>query len=342
MNNIELIKQQVKQHQITPFKVGDISCNNDTITILDKYSISNSKMVQKLFDKMGIRSNLTKEIFINPQDHWNIVRNALNTIDNKKRFSCITTNNYVATFSDAVVEVETQLNFDNRIDNLLNAIEETNFKLADKNDITFDHVNCEVNINTVSTESVNCGQGDDWQFGTNVGVSHSNQQFTNYFLRLICTNGMTTRENLMYRLGSAKDSIGKQYKKFISKNEFVKSIKPRVHALKTARASLYEVNSIANCLKKEEREVFMPQYNDIVQDFENAGHDIGEFNSKRQRLTYTDENLYDVFNLATNLSSHHRDTLDVNTCMSLNKAAAEMFVKGPNLTFNLLDIYNRG
>ena len=64
-----------------------------------------------------------------------------------------------------------------------------------------------------------------------------------------------------------------------------------------------------------------------------------DISAKRQRFMYTNENLYDVFNIATNLSSHQRDVIGAQASAALNKVAGEMFVKGPVLEFSLVDIY---
>jgi hypothetical protein len=264
----------------------------------------------------------------------------LNTIDKNKQFTCIVdSRNNVNTLVNSNVKENTQLNFDERLDELFNTIDENiNHNLQR---IEWNNETCNVEVHTVGGDDINCGLGDLWKFGVTSIIGHASQQFANYFLRLVCTNGMTTREQLAYRVAAVSKNIGKQFLKFANNDSLIGSIKPRVDALRNARASLYEVNSIANQLNKETRERFMPQYSSIVADFHNAGHSIDGFSAKRQKFVYTDENLYDVFNLATNLASHERDVIGTVTAMSLNKSAGDIFTNGPNLKFNLLDIYNK-
>lgn len=195
-------------------------------------------------------------------------------------------------------------------------------------------------ISSTNKSEVDCGIGDLWNFGTSTTISHNSQQFANFFLRLVCSNGMTTRENVAYRIADSTKNIGKQFMKFATGNNFAASIKPRVDKLRKSRASLYEVRSVADNLDKEQKALFMPEYANIVADFKNKDIDVSAISSKRSRFVFTNENLYDIFNLATNLASHQRDVIGIDNAGALNKNAGEMFVKGPNLDFNVLDIYN--
>ena len=77
----------------------------------------------------------------------------------------------------------------------------------------------------------------------------------------------------------------------------------------------------------------------MAQDFEDRGYVMKDISAKRQRFMYTNENLYDVFNLATNLASHQRDLIGAEASVALNKVAGDMFAKGPVLEFSLVDIY---
>lgn len=336
--NINEIKEVVKLHTIVPFKTENIACQDNTLIINERYRVQDT---QKLMNTIGIRSNLSKEIFAKPEANWGAIQTALNQIDKNKRFAgIVNSGNDLVTLIDSRHSEPTQLNYDERLDNLLNAISDSNE--FDLKDITFDSNSCNVLVNTTNHSEIECGDGDNWKFGTTTTVNHNSQQFANYFLRLICTNGMTTKEKMAYRLATVCKNIGKQFLKFASNTAFMNLIKPRVAKLRNSRASLYEVNSIADNLTKEEKMKFMPEYFDIEHDFKENGHDIQKMGSKRQKLVYTDQNLYDVFNLATSLATHQKDVLSQGTRMQLNKAASDIFSAGPNLAFdNILDIYKK-
>jgi len=334
---INNVKEEVKSRNIVPFGARDISCENDRLIIHDRYAAPNTKSIM---DALGIRSNLAKDIFAKPQENWSAIRTALNNIDNTKQFNCIVNKeDTVETIADYKVKEITQLNFDERLDNLMDAI--LTSKSNTFSDVSFNPVTSQVTVNSVNNSQVDCGMGDLWKFGASTMISHNSQQFAEFFLRLVCTNGMVTKERLAYRIADNSRNIGKQFIKFVGDRPFASKIKPRVDKLRGARASLYELCSVADCLDKNEKEIFMPHYESIAKDFAESGNKIESIPAGRQRFVYTNENLYDVFNLATNLASHHRDTLSPETCMKLNKAASDMFSKGPNLDFNLLDIYKQ-
>jgi hypothetical protein len=331
----EQIKNKVKSHTVVPFSTRDISATQNELIINDRY---HTNVPRKVMDTLGIKTNLSKDIFNKPAENWTAIRTALQTIDPNKKFGCIVDGNgNICTLVNTRLKEPTQLNFDDRLDQLFDVIDNGNSYSI--KDIFWDIDNCNVNVSTVNTGEVDCGLNDIWNFGTTTTIGHTNQTFANYFLRLICTNGMTTRENIAYRSAEVSKNIGKQFAKFANNDTFSRTITTRVNALRNSRASLYEVNSIANQLNVEQREQFMPFYSDIMTDFTNAGHPINNISAKRQRMVYTNENLYDIFNIGTNLASHERDVIGIDTALQMNKAAGEMFSNGPNLQFDLLDIY---
>lgn len=339
IDQIENIKQTVKRHTIIPFAAADVKCerlnNTNVIYIKDRYVMSKNK---EIMDTLGIRSNLTKDIFSKPDENWNYIQAAISSIDKKKQFSGIVNdNNQMLTLNSKAVQEETQLNYDSRIDSLIDAIMSNS--THNLQTINFNNQTCQVEVNAALLDQVDCGLGDLWNFGTSTTVGALNQQFKQFFNRLICTNGMTTSQGIAYRNSNNNTNIGKQFLKYSSSREAISAIKPRVDRLRNCRASLYEVKLIADSLSKEDKSTFFPQYANMRQEFAERGYNIEKLNSKQTRFMYTDENLYDVFNLATNLASHQREVIGVKASAELNKAAGDMFVKGPALEYKLVDIY---
>jgi len=272
-------------------------------------------------------------------ENWEVIKHALNSIDKNKRFACIVNEDKkICDLTTSKVTEITQLDYDDRIDKMFNLFNDTaDFEFQD---ILFNPSDASVSINVINKSEIDCGKNDLWKFGSTTNISHNAQQFQQYFLRLVCTNGMTTKENTAYRIANSSNNIDKQFRQFMSKSSADKVIATRVNRLRESRASLYELNSVASCLKKEDRNVFFPEYQNTINEFKDKGYDVEAFNSKRQRFVYTNENLYDVFNIATNIASHRRDIVGDQVVKSLNKVAGEIFVKGPNLSFNVLDIFN--
>ena len=338
---IDEIKNTVKSHTVIPFTARDISCltqnKQSTLVINDRFAAQDNQSIMKA---LGIRNNLSKDIFAKPDENWNVIRSAINSIDKTKQFSAIVDDkNNIVTLVDSKAKEPTQLNYDDRIDQLFNAIHGSS--IHNFQNIVFNPQTCDVEVNAITTEQIDCGLGDLWNFGTSTVIGLMNQQFKQFFNRLICTNGMTTQQGVAYRMDSASSNIGKQFLKYSGNRDIVNAIRPRVEKLRNSRASLYEVNAVANELKKEDRQTFFPSYDNMVQDFSERGHVMKDISAKRQRFMYTNENLYDVFNLATNLASHQRDLIGAEASKALNKVAGDMFAKGPVLEFNVLDIYKQ-
>ena len=333
------IKNTVKSHTVIPFTARDISCftqhKQSTLVINERFAAKDNKAIM---EALGIRNNLSKDIFAKPDENWNVIRSAINSIDKSKQFSAIVDkDNNIVTLVNSKVKEPTQLNYDNRIDQLMNSIQESS--VHNFQNIVFNPQTCDVEVNAINTDEIDCGFGDLWNFGTSTTVGLMNQQFKQFFNRLICTNGMTTKEGVAYRMDSASSNIGKQFIKYSSNRDIINAIRPRVEKLRNSRASLYEVNAVANELKKGDRQAFFPNYDSMVQDFSERGYVMKDISAKRQRFMYTNENLYDVFNIATNLSSHQRDVIGAQASAALNKVAGDMFAKGPVLEFSLVDIY---
>ena len=328
------IKDLVKSHTVIPFSASQIACTERSLTIQDRYKAPDP---DKLMETLGIRKNLSKDIFKKPGENWPIIQQALNGISNEKKFGAIVAANGDIITLVAAPKEATPLDYDKRIDAMMNTLDKAK---RDLQNIIFLPEEADVRMNTIARDQVDCGQGDLWKYGTSVDIGYTSQQFNNYFLRLVCTNGMVTQENMAYRLLAKSDAIDVQYLNFTNDGAFARSITPRVEALRNNRASFFELASIAEALSEDQQKLMLPEYEIVKREYNNQGHVISKMSKFRQKFIYTNENLYDVFNRATNLASHRTEELGDLAVNTLNKAAADMFVKGPNLAFTVLDIYN--
>ena len=327
-------KAKVREHIATSFSVDDIFCNRDEIIILNQFKVKHCKPIM---DALGIRKNLSDDIFTKPSENWGVIQAALKGVNSQKRIGVIVNaRNEVVTLINIPPPEPTALNYDERIDDLADLILNNSNREIKSVNFTDD---CSVTFEVANQSQIDVGQGDMWQFGTSVGIGYTSQQFSNYFLRLVCANGMMTKENMMYRKVRGTAGIGKQFEKFASDERFAEKLVPRVAALKESRSSFYEINSIASQLTHDQQEIFMPEYGKVIDHHRDNGYNLLEMGAAKQRMTYTDQNLYDVFNIGTNLASHQREVLGQDTCKRINKAASDIFVKVPNLSFEVLDIY---
>lgn len=340
MTTIEEIKNTVSSYKVVPFNAKDISCKltvdkKPVIFIKDQFHSDDTKVVM---NSLGIRNNLTERVFRNPDENWQALKAAIASIDSHSQFGCIVdSNDRFCSLTKGKITEEHALNYDDRIDQIFNTIDDS--KIHTFQDIMFDPETASVLVNSIFNDEIDVGGADLWRAGTTTRIGFNNQQFQQYFLRLVCTNGMTTRENVSYRTHDNKGNIGKQFLKYSTQTEFTNAIQPRVAKLRNSRASVYEVEQVASQLKKADRDTFMPHYAEMVNEFAERGYKISSIPTKKQRYMYTNENMYDLFNTATYLASHTREVIGDNAAMSLNKVAGDFFTKGPALEFNLIDIY---
>jgi hypothetical protein len=329
---VTAVKNQVKQHTALPFGVKDISVDRQGLIVHDRYRVQNTK---QLMNTLGIKDNLSNDVFIKPLENWGVLKGALESIERSKRFGGVVSDDKLVTMITSTPAEPVALDFDDRIDEIVNAIEDAGNEF---HQILFEPTTCKVAIQSKNNDEVDCGLGDLWKFGTTINLGFNTQEFAQFYLRLVCTNGMTTKENLQVRAISSKN-IGKQYEKFSSSKITAEAIRPRVARLRSARASFAEVRKIAGSLKAEDRKTFTPFYDDIVLDYFNRGYDLDKMSAKQQRFVFTDQNLYDVFNIGTNLATHHRNVIGDGKALELNKACSDIFQNGPNLDVKFLDIY---
>ena len=338
---ITKVKEQVKRNTIMPFHARNITCAEKQLIINDRYTTTNTQTIVSIMNTLGIRKNLTDDIFINPDEYWSEVKSSLDKIDTDRStnriFNCIVDNeNEIKNISQTSLLEPTELNFDNRIDKIIDTVANSNEQ--EVVDIVFYPLTSRVDISTINNDEVDCQLGDLWKFGTTVNISATSQAFKTYFNRLICTNGLTTKDNLAYRVSKDNDNIVSQFQKFSSSSSIRDIILPRVNNLCTTRASLFELKAVARKLTSEQRAEYLPEYERVKNDFTERGYDIDKMSSNA-KLAYTDMNMYDLFNRATFLSTHKRKELSTDTALGLNTVASTFFSKGPLLRFNTIDIY---
>lgn len=338
-NTIDVIKAQIKQHSIHAFSALDVNLTGESLRI-NEFEIDRSQF-EDFTDVLGIRNRLARDVMKEPGKNWAPLREALSTINPDHRFGYAINENdrsRVVTVTRTAPVESVQLNYDNRIDSIMNAIDvaKHDFSRAyfNPDDLSF-------YVDTINPQEVDCGLGDIWKFGTTSKIGMNAQSYSNYFLRMMCINGMTTKENLAYRQADRTKDAGKQYLNHTSKSSFSAMIKPRVERMRKSRASFLELNRIARTLSEDEVDEFMPSwYQETINDYANRGYNLNDMPAKAQGRVYTNVNHYDAFNAATAISSHNRNDIGANKSLRLNAVASSMFIDGPMLGDQYIDIYN--
>jgi len=336
-NKRDNAKRLINNHRIEPFSVGDLNVSRSTgnIYIGDQFRVSSGN-VGKLLSSIGIKENLKKKSFQDPDVRWTSLRNALQNCNPAENIAAIVNDK-----GDTVNIVNTptresrELDFSDRIDNVLDAID---ISRHDVHDITVTP-DARVKISTRDqVNEVDCGKNDVWQSGIEIDLGYNKQEFNSFYLRLICTNGMTTSEKTARRQVSA-NNIRNQLERFMEQNDFTGLLRHKVDLLKNEYASVHEAVQIASALSKDDQKEFTPWYSDLKDTYAKAGRPLNKMSAKQQKLAFTDQNLYDVFNVGTYLATHQVSRIGESTSMQLNNACANMFKYGPNLKLRTLNPY---
>ena len=331
---VESVKDSIRSHTLEPFEVKDLVVDQGKVSVGDRFTIG-GKDVNTLLSKLGIKKNLQEKSFSNPEEKWNKLRDVLAKVDHARNLAAIVhPDRYSVDVVNSHVQEPEELDYDERIDGILNAFEASGHELYN---VYHEGANVRMQARDNSKEH-NCGAGDLWETGVEAGLRFNNQEMSGFYLRLICANGMTDTEHLARRQVSGKNMM-RQALRFIENNDFSKHLQHRVDKMRNHSASVFEAKSIAGQLDKEQRKSYAPWYDGMLEDYFDAGMPVENMRTAQQRLAYTNQNLYDVFNLGTALATHNRHDLGANTCAELNKSAGDIFKRGPNLQLNTINPY---
>lgn len=333
---VESIKDSIRSHTLEPFEVKDLVVDQGRVSVGDRFTVGGDNM-NTLLSKLGIKKNLQEKSFSNPEQKWNKLRDVLSKIDHARNLAAIVhPDGYSVDIVNSHVQEPEELDYDERIDGVLNAFEASGHELY-----SVYHEGANVRLQTRDGKKEhNCGAGDLWETGVEAGINFNSQEMSGFFLRLICANGMTDTENIARRQVSSKNMM-RQALRFIENNDFSKHLKQRVDKMRNHYASVYEAKTIAGQLDKEQRKSYAPWYDAMVEFYNDSGMPIDRMRTAQQRMAYTDQNLYDVFNLGTALATHNRHDLGAGTCAELNKACGDIFKRGPNLQVQTINPYAR-
>lgn len=345
MNTIEQIKEDVKGYLIEPVDANGISVHTTTNSKGDVSPIINvngrvlpKDKVGELVSTLGFKDKIKSRIIGKRGEAlFNDLKEAVSNTDILQDLSVIVADNKAETivsFTTSKVREQRALDYSMRIDAVMEAIEESNHKF---HNARFNRNNATVTINTCDESmDVKALEKDMWHTGTSVNLGLNAQQFDAFYLRLICTNGMTTKEKTQTRKASA-DNIGNQLLSFINNNDFNGTLSERCAKLTGHMASVDEMMSIVNGMSDEQIMKYVPEFIHVDNTYKKYGYDIQKMSGKQRKVSFTDQNLYDVFNKGTNLCTHHREALGDRQCLNINKACSDIFIRGPQLNFRTLN-----
>lgn len=336
---VDTIKDQIRSHTIEPFNIAELNVDQDsyansTLRVSDRFNITSSN-IPKLLSSVGIRENLRRKSFADPELKWASLRQALSNVNHADNLAAIVNSDgNTIDILNTGDRTRRELDYDDRIDSVIDGIDSTDHEL---HSINWNGGDVSITTRDALNE-VDCGGNDIWQTGVDITLGHNKQEFSSFYLRLICANGMTTQEKYARRQCSSRN-INNQLTRFIQQNDFTGLLNHKVSRLKNHYASVYEATSIAEALSSDEQQLHTPWLSELRETYINAGRPIGKMSAAQKKLAYTNENLYDVFNQGTSLATHNASELGEGKCMRINRTCADIFAKGPNLQLKTLNPY---
>ncbi len=259
----------VKTHTMIPVPISDIALDGKHLIVKDRYK---TRDLGKMMNLLGIRQSLTEKILDAPKEHWKHFQSALSEVTADKRVGMLidASGNITSWFPVAPKE-EHVLDYDKRIENTQEGLDDMNLEVAN---FMFDPTKAQLQINTVPDQSMEVGNDGLWKLGTTIDLNRTNHQLSNFFLRLTCANGMTTKERMAFRMGDSGKGLRKQIVNFCKSDQTHKSIQMRVERMQNCNASFREVYNLAETLPEKIRKEVLPEYGQIIVDHKNRGPDL--------------------------------------------------------------------
>lgn len=333
---LETAAKVVKSHTLIPVPISDISLEGKNLVIQDRYKTQD---IGKMMNLLGIRQSLTEKILAAPREHWKHFQSALSEVTADKRVGMLidTGGNITSWFPAAPKEAQV-LDYDKRIEQVDAGLEDMERTVES---FVFNPTKAQLQINTVPDQTIEVGNDGLWKLGTTIDLGRTNHQLANFFLRLACTNGVTTKERLAFRMGDSGKGLRKQIVNFCKSDTAHKSIQMRVERMQNCQASFREVYNLAETLPEKISKEVLPEYARILADHKNRGYDLGKMSSKNQAHVVTNINAFDLFNIHTAVATHRLNEISLSCSKVLNKAAGDMLAKGSDLAVNWINIYSK-
>jgi len=299
-----------------------------------------SEALNDLSNIFSIKAKLVDQIE-NDQEQWRPLQHALTNIKKDRTITAVVNHGsnsrpYVTKFIDRPIEDSEPLNLNRGIELIGGYLETAEGNLEIRN-FAFnpDSLALEIQIQDKDNNIDVFGDGNDiWNPGFGIHYGEHRTSVSPYYLRLVCTNGMTAAHEILQRYFNNKDMKQSSFTKLINnvvERDMELVCRSNASRLKGVNASLREFFSARNILSGKK---------DLMKDYFDDGeiqeaykpYGIRYRNKRWLSSANSNVNGYDLFNKLTHAASHQA-TLPMNTRNALNALASELFFKGPDIAF---------
>lgn len=300
--------------------------------------------LKDLLNIFSIKEKLVGEIK-DDKDQWEPLQNCLANI--KKDHSTVTAvrnsaepDGTIVRFFDSSINEEQSLDLDK-------GLELMHTYLADKDDNIKVHglyfnpttLQVETNIRHLASQIDVFGDGSDlWDSGFGMNYGEGKTQILPFFLRLVCTNGMTATHMANQRYFHSRELKQGSFVKLLNKvleDDLNGTVRANCGRLKVANASLREFYNARNILLGRSRELATTYFDDSEIKEAYKEEKLRYRNKRWLATANSNVNAYEFFNRITHCASHQQ--IDDHTRIQLNHAASEIFFKGPDFAYRAPD-----
>jgi hypothetical protein len=327
VNNYSLVPLEIKNIQKRGIefsangnRLGDTSLNN-------------------LLGVLGVKEQLVNEIK-DDASQWEPLHDALSNIKEDKTVTAVVdrANNLITRILPSSIKEEKPIDLTNGLRWTEEFLKKTDANL-ELRDMNFDPTNICININFKNPDAdIDVfGDGKDmWKSGFGMSFGLNKFQSFPYFLRLVCSNGMTAIHRMSQRFVQSTDltqkTFEKQISRFISGTDHIEEVQFNCNRLRNSNASLREFYVARNTIQNFDEDLAKSACSDIEikKRYEGIGININKQNKRWLATANSNVNAYDLFNVLTHVATHSVTDQDIAMRMELNRLASDLFFKGPD------------
>lgn len=332
------VRESYSHFQKQPVRLSHVHRDGKLFTVNDVEITSGA--LNDLANIFSIKSSLVDQIE-NDKEQWRPLQHALTNIKKDRTITAIvnegsTSRPYITKFVDVPIEEAAPLDFDRGIEQIGGYLETAEGNLEIRNfHFNSDSLSLEINIQDKSNNIDVFGDGNDiWNPGFGIHYGETRTSVAPYYLRLVCTNGMTAAHEILQRYFNNKPMKQEAFNKLIN-NVVEQDMRVVCQAngsrLKKVNCSLREFFA-ARSLLSGKKELQKEYFDDTEIQDAYKPYNIRYKNKRWLASANSNVNGYDLFNRLTHAATH-KATLPMHTKTALNALASELFFKGPDLSF---------
>jgi len=332
------ISTEVNAYRRTPVRLSEVQKTGRQFS--SGNALVTDTALKDLFGILSIKNGLVEEIK-SDEEQWVPLQNCLADIKNDRTVTAIKKDNQIIRFFNEPTEEEKSLDLSRGLTLLGEYLEKHDDSTAKLHGLSFNPITLQIESQIRFLDKkvdVFQNQQDIWDTGFTLLYGERHTAVSAFFLRLICTNGMTAQEEVAQRYFNNQEFKANAFHRLIDKTvnaEFTGVIRKGSERLQSNRASLREFYQARTILAKENSDLAKNYFDDqeIVEAYKD--HRLRYQNRRWMASANSNINAYDFFNRLTHCTSHNE--LSPSTRMALNNQASEMLFKGPDFAFQAPD-----